>query len=357
MTSMNRPMQFYAFVAPGLESIAAEEIAEHGGTAADTKERGVVFFTWDGDPKTLLDLGTTEDVFAQVAHERVAPAREGLEEAGKMIAESPFFEAAVSAHRRAQPKKVKRITYRVVAQRRGGQQRYMRKEMRKELTRAIAWRFPRWKQVDEDALLEFWALEARGRLLSGVRLSDRTMRHRSYKEAQIEASLRPTVARAMVRLAEPTNDDVFLDPMCGAGTILIERGEYGRYVRLWGGDIDPKAIAATRTNIGPRYKPIEIREWDAGNLPLKDGSIDRVVCNLPFGKKIGEPWEISSLYQRFTAEAERVLKAGGVGAWLTSERNILQAVLGSSSSLYIERLYPIEVLGQEAFLFKVKKIT
>ena len=150
-------------------------------------------------------------------------------------------------------------------------------------------------------------------MLCGVRLSDETMRHRTYKVAQVEASLRPTVARALVMLSEPTDGDVFLDPMCGAGTILIERGMHGRYAQLLGGDIRPDAVAATRTNVGPRYKPIDIRQWDARDLPLDDGSVDRVVCNLPFGKKIGAPQALRPLYEGFASEVARVLKAGWSG--------------------------------------------
>ena len=150
--------------------------------------------------------------------------------------------------------------------------------------------------------------EAGGELLCGVRLSDETMRHRTYKVAQVEASLRPTVARALVMLSEPADGDVFLDPMCGAGTILIERGMHSRYSQLLGGDIRPDAVAATRTNVGPRYKPIDIRQWDARDLPLDDGSVDRVVCNLPFGKKVCEPQALRPLYEGFASEVARVSK-------------------------------------------------
>jgi 23S rRNA G2445 N2-methylase RlmL len=349
-------MQFYAFVVPGLEEVAGREIAERFGVQIGERRCGVVFFSWEGNPRDLLELGTTEDVFAVVARGRVANEREGLEQIGVMVAESPLFEEAVGAHRQARPKRVKRISYRVVAQRHGGRQLYMRKETRKALERAIAWRFPRWKRVDEEALVEVWGLEGRGEFLCGVRLSDRTMRHRTYKEAQIEASLRPTVARALVLLSEPEDGDVFMDPMCGAGTILIERGEYGRYAQLLGGDIRPVAVAATRTNIGPRYQPIAVREWDAGSLPLADDSVDRVACNLPFGRKVGEPWELRSLYERFASELERVLRGGGVAVLLTSERKLLEEALALLQTLYIERLFPVEVLGQKAFVLKLKKV-
>ncbi len=349
-------MQFYAFVAPGLEEIAQREIAAHLAAERQGQQRGVVFFATDAPPQALLELGTTEDVFALVARGPVAAGREGLAQAGAFVAESPLFADAVGAQRRARPKRIKRITYRIVAQRRSGQQRYVRQEMRRALQQAVAWRFPRWKYVAERALLEVWALEAAGELLCGVRLSDQTMRHRTYKVAQVEASLRPTVARALVLLSEPADGDVFLDPMCGAGTILIERGLHGRYAQLLGGDIRPAAVAATRTNIGPRYKPIAVRQWDARDLPLADGSVDRVVCNLPFGKKMGERQALRPLYEGFAREVARVLKPGGVAVCLTSERTLLAKAFGAWPQLYLERTFPVEVLGQPAFCCKLKKL-
>ena len=138
-------MQFYAFVAPGLEEIAQREITVRLGAEQQGRRRGVVFFATDAPPQDLLELATTEDVFALVARGPVPAGREGLAEAGALVAESPLFEDAVGAHRRAHPKRIKRITYRIVAQRRSGQQRYVRQEMRRALQRAVAWRFPRWK--------------------------------------------------------------------------------------------------------------------------------------------------------------------------------------------------------------------
>jgi 23S rRNA G2445 N2-methylase RlmL len=161
----------------------------------------------------------------------------------------------------------------------------------------------------------------------------------------------------MVILSEPRDDDVFLDPMCGAGTILIERGEHGRYGQLLGGDLDPQAVAATRTNVGPRYKPIEIRQWDATALPLPDASVTRVVCNLPFGHKIGSARILPGLYRGFLAEAIRVLRPGGVAVLLTGERALLDRALRACPPLRPEGVLPVVVLGREAFIFTARRAT
>jgi tRNA (guanine6-N2)-methyltransferase len=70
----------------------------------------------------------------------------------------------------------------------------------------------------------------------------------------------------MVLLSEPQKDDVFLDPMCGARTILIERALWGRYKLLLGGDIRSLAVEIALSNIGNKHKPIEIHQWNATEL-------------------------------------------------------------------------------------------
>ena len=350
-------MHFYCFTAPGLEEIAAGELrARLDEARVEGQEPGVVFFAYQGDPRRLLELGTVEDVFALIVRGEVVAQRQGLVQAEALVKEAQTLEKAVEAHRRLWPKKAKRVTFRVVVQRQGGGHVYIRPELGKRVARVVGERFPRWKRVEDGGLVEIWVLQRGEDVVCGLRLSDRTMRHRTYKQANIEASLRPVVARSMVMLSEPGDGDIFLDPMCGAGTILIERGEHGRYEQLLGGDIRPEAVAAARTNIGPRYKPIEIQEWDATALPLPDDGVNRIVCNLPFGHKIGSHSENRTLYGRFAAEAARVLRHGGVMVLLTGERKLLDSSLARFSQLLVERVQPIFVLGRRAFIFKIRRI-
>jgi tRNA G10 N-methylase Trm11 len=144
--------------------------------------------------------------------------------------------------------------------------------------------------------------------------------------------------------------------MCGAGTLLIERGESGRYRQLLGGDIREEALDAGRSNIGPRYKPIELRVWDACQLPLDMGSVSAAACNLPFGKKVGEKSELKVLYARFMPELRRVVTPGAVAVLMTSERVWLEQAMAGGDHFYCERLLPVWVLGQKAFLFKLRAI-
>jgi tRNA (guanine6-N2)-methyltransferase len=150
------------------------------------------------------------------------------------------------------------------------------------------------------------------------------MRQRDYKQAQFPGSLRPSVAAAMAMLSQPAADDVVLDPLCGAGTILIERAHLARHRMLLGGDNDPAALEAARENVGPRYKPIELREWDATALPLGDGEATRIITNLPWGRKSGSHADNRRLYPKLIREFRRVLAPGGLMVLMTSETRLMR---------------------------------
>ena len=147
--------------------------------------------------------------------------------------------------------------------------------------------------------------------ICALRLSDATMRHRRYKTEHIAASLRPSVAAAMGWLTEPQADDVFLDPMCGAGTLLIERGVIARHRLLLGVDHGAEVLAAASANIGPRHKPRQLFRADARRLPLRSGSVTKIATNLPFGKRVGTHRDNVPLYREAIREMHRVLAPGG----------------------------------------------
>ncbi len=177
------------------------------------------------------------------------------------------------------------------------------------------------------------------------------MRHRTYKVEHQPASLRPTIAAAMVRLAGAGPGDVVLDPMCGAGTILAEQIELSKArkagrVDVWGGDRDMNMLRAAESNL-QRVGPALLAHWDATRLPLGRESVDRIVCNPPFGKQLSSPEEIGPLYRSAVKECQRVLKPGGRAVLLASEPDVLREVV-KTHRWQPSRQLEVEVLGQPA---------
>ena len=348
-------MRYYILTVPGIEPVTRRELeASLEGVRRFDAAPGRLVFDYSHSPSDLLRLGTAEDVFALIADGAIDSSRRGLRQAQALVRRSPLLRQALKARRAVTRRPPRRRTFRVVAQRNAGESAYRRVDLQREVSKALASALPAWRYVDENAECEFWVLQDRSKLLCGIRLSDRSMRHRDYKKANVPASLRPVVARAMVMMSEPDPRDVFLDPMCGAGTIPIERGRDSPYRYLLGGDIDRTAVAATRANVGPRYKPISIMRWDARRLPLPAGSVHKIVCNLPFGRK-SKGFDEPSLYSAFLDEVSRVLKPSGKAVLLTSREQLLSTLLREQTQLTLDAMRRIRVLGRGATIFKIRR--
>jgi 23S rRNA G2445 N2-methylase RlmL len=234
-----------------------------------------------------------------------------------------------------------------------GEHGYRRVDARKALADGLAGVFPQsWKAAEENAAVEVWLTIHGDQAVCGLRLSDRTMRQRGYKVEHLPASLRPSVAAAMVRLAGSGPDMTVLDPMCGAGTILAEHAELSRQrggrVTLWGGDLDRNALRAAAANL-KRFRPDVLAHWDARRLPLPDASADRIVCNPPFGRQLGKPEEIGPLYREAIREWDRVLKPGGRAVLLVEDPEpLLDAIRPVGWSA--QKQYRVRVLGLPALM-------
>lgn len=349
-------MRYYVLTVPGIEPVTRLELETsfRGARRFDTAP-GRLIFDYPHSPADLLRLGTAEDVFALIADGVIDSSRRGLRQAHALVRKSPLLRQALGTHQVVMGRRTPRgRTFRVVAQRNAGESAYRRIDLQQEVSKALASALPAWRNVAENAQCEFWVLQDRGKFLCGMRLSDRSMRHRDYKKVNVPASLRPVVARAMVMMSEPDPRDVFLDPMCGAGTIPIERGRDSPYRYLLSGDIERTSVAATRTNVGPRYKPISIMRWDARRLPLPGESVHKIVCNLPFGRKSGA-FDEPNLYPPFLDETSRALKRDGIAVLLTSRERLLSRLLGDRTQLSLESMRRIRVLGHRATIFKIRR--
>ncbi len=365
MASASRPTDYYIHTLPGIEGIAWEEVKERApaaeiqGFKVVPGRNGIVLFGTRATPAELLALRTGEDLFWTALRIPDVPwGREGLAMVHATVLQELSLNHGLNLLRSLRPLHGHGpVTFRVIARIVSKNQPYRRTDLAEVITKAVQRRTRgQWKAVQEKEQVELWASLLGRELLLGLRLSDDTMRHRPYQQVHLPAGLRPSMAAAMVRLTRPTPEDIFLDPLCGTGTLLIERGLYGRHRLLVGGDLDQAAIMAAQENIGPRHKPRELLLWDAGRLPLADGSVDCLASNLPFGKQLGRPQDLPELYGRLAVEMERLLRPGGRAVLLTSKIRVLRAALQAQDGLALRRSYPVTLLGQPATIQLVERV-
>jgi 23S rRNA G2445 N2-methylase RlmL len=344
-------MRYFATAIPGLHTVLAREIGGLPGVRVDSRREfdgrnDVVSFTATGHDG-ILGLRTSEDVFVQVATaRRRGPLRSIVRELWNQRA----LEQALSTYGASVQPLRARMRFRVVTRVRS-EREFLRTALRDELIRQVQQRRPRWRVADP-AAIELWALETSpGLFRFGVRLSSSSMRHRAGRTVERPGALRPTVAAAMLLLADrKVASQVVLDPCCGSGTILAEATALG-----WepvGADIDVEAIGVARHNLG---KTARLLLADVRHLPLADESVTATVSNLPFGKQYPLQDDPRSWFAATLDELVRVTRPSSAVVVLVPRTPTFERVLASRPTLALTQRLDLRLLGVRTALWVLRR--
>jgi len=123
-------------------------------------------------------------------------------------------------------------------------------------------------------------------------------------------SLHPKLARALVNISEISENEVFLDPFCGTGGILIEAALID--AKIIGSDISKKMVNGCKRNL--EYygiKEYKLYQCDIGEIPKFVDEVDAVATDFPYGRSTSTCGErITTLYERGAKAIYEVLKKG-----------------------------------------------
>lgn len=196
---------------------------------------------------------------------------------------------------------------------------------------------------------EFWVMQRQnGQAFFLFRLT-------TLKKKPARGELRPEIAYTLCRLSCPKPEDVFLDPFCGSGTLALTRSRLTGYRGIFAYDSDAtlievlkqktKMIKSTKFN-----RSFFIKRRDFFENGFQDGFIDVIVTDPPWGifKTVA-----SDFYQRFIAEAARIIKSGGRMIVLTACKNEMDA---GARFFKLEERYDILVSGQKAGVFVLRRL-
>ena len=183
--------------------------------------------------------------------------------------------------------------------------------------------------------IEFFIFKDMAALM--IDTSGTALHKRGYRPAAGAAPLRETLAAAIALTARPREDILFWDPFCGSGTIAIEAAmivtnrapglgrefaaeafpQIGRtlwkdaraaaeavvikdsHFEAYASDIDEEILDITYENaLRAGVEPyLNIFQADARDIKRLDRK-GTVVCNPPYGERMGERDEIERLYQQ-----------------------------------------------------------
>ena len=299
----------------GLESVSANEIAPLPAVRIERIGYRRITVSCAGSLAPLLSLRTVDDVFLDLATwPNVGRPRQTLALLRDLSSRLDLRAAAATLARlRTVPKAPAfSVTASFV-----GKRNYGAEEIKTAVSEGVMFRHD-WRYTNDDAAagINVRVFIERETAFVGLRLGRRPLHERDYKKVHRAGSLKPPVAAAMLRLVGIAPGQSLLDPCCGAGTILAESGKFG--AAALGGDIDSSAVSAASVNARAAGIAANFNVWDARALPIPDGSVERIVSNLPWGRQAPINGSLANFYRDVSAEMRRVLAPGGRIALLTN---------------------------------------
>ncbi|MEM1558057.1 MAG: THUMP domain-containing protein [Thermoproteota archaeon] len=144
------------------------------------------------------------------------------------------------------------------------------------------------------------------------------------------AAIKPSIAYAMIKLADVKPGMTILDPMCGGGTILIEAALTVSNVKLYGFDISEYFLEGGVLNseamgLSDRiiFKKVDCKKLSK----LIDFKVDRIITNPPYGTKPLLKIDPCRLYFKCLMEMKKVLLDNGRIVIITLKPNCVKNAL------------------------------
>lgn len=190
----------------------------------------------------------------------------------------------------------------------------------------------------------------------GVRLADRPLHRRPWKVQDVAGTLHPPLAAAMGLVAGLRAGLVLADPCCGAGTVAIEAALEEPSTRLLLGDLDPSAVRATGANLaaaGVAPRALVVRS-DAGALPARRSSLDRIVTNAPWGRAVAPAGRLRHGWDPLVAQMAAALDGRGRAALLVDPAEVdALAARADPAGLAVVDAFSLSVSGAWAAMVVV----
>lgn len=184
----------------------------------------------------------------------------------------------------------------------------------------------------------------------------RSFKHKSYDKILEKGQLRPDLCNLLVRLSEPSENDIIIEPFFGSGSIIIERIRTAKYNMIFANEIDPKKHILLKSKYKNIQKKIIFKNTDSTNLTfINDLFINKIITDPPWGE-YNKNIEIKVFYTKMINEFVRILSLNGIMVIITACKDIMDNIIYNRKELHLVEKLDILVSGKKASIYKIKKI-
>lgn len=343
MQQPGESFEIFLVATPGLEAALCEEARDLGFESARVVPGGMAFEgTWRDVWRANLELRGATRVLARIASFRAMHLAQ-LDKRARKVPWAAFLRPDVPVAVEATCRKSKIYHAGAAAQR-------VATAIREELGAPV---------VERAAITVMLRIEDDLATLS-LDTSGESLHRRGYKEAVNRAPMRETMAALFLRQCGYRGSEPVYDPMCGSGTFVIEAAETalglqpgrGRSfafeqmpgfdeaafdalrrvpstppdLRFYGSDSDDEAIAMSRAN-AVRAGAADFTSFsasDVGDIARPDGPPGLVICNPPYGTRLGDKRALGAVHARLGRALRERFSGWRVGL-ITTDKGLADA--------------------------------
>ncbi|ABR74260.1 ribosomal RNA large subunit methyltransferase K/L [Actinobacillus succinogenes] len=166
-------------------------------------------------------------------------------------------------------------------------------------------------------------------LILSLDLSGEALHMRGYREDSGQAPLRETLAAALVLRSGWQKGTPLVDPMCGSGTLLIEAAQMEAQIAPqlhrshWGFDFWKGHNQAVWEKV--KAEAVALAEAQMEKNPLRNGEKGTVLCNPPYGERLGTTPALIALYSVFGQRLKQQFGGWNVSVF-SSEQGLLDCL-------------------------------
>lgn len=347
-TLLNRTANYELEITPGIEAIAEAEVIEKHMqrlTHRPQRVKGALRVTHKGNPEALLKLETVHAIYSLERYDIPRPkAFMGHQHMTRLLDQ---IQLAIALN----PPK----TFQTIHINAAGSDSSVMQRLLHELGEAAGLQ-P--NTDDGDLVLRLRRSKQKDGWEALVRLTPRPISVRGWRVENVPGALNGAVAQAMIRLSDPASDQVVMNAACGSGSLAIERGRWGKASEIYACDIDLDMIEKAMANVESAglSDRIEIRAWDATDIPMATNSVDVTFADLPFGNHVGDHTSNEQLYPRVLAEVARITKRDGRFVLITHEIKLMDTMLDGQNKWEVEQVIKITLSGLHPRIYVLRRM-